>query len=138
MASPNEIPGSNSPQMAGCHHALVQRLFVMLDKADDLLSTGDVMLDGWPAAREWHAEYEKLSAPSAAPPIPSADSGTVNPKEGDAVPWEDPDTKYCEICESCAWLPHLDPGKWSCAQCGHILSLNDKGLATQPAQTTPE
>jgi len=43
----------------------------MLDKADDLLSTGDVLLDGWPAAREWHAEYEKLSALAEKPsPVP--------------------------------------------------------------------
>ena len=52
-------------------HRLVQRLLSMLDKADDLLSTGDVLLDGWPAAREWHAEYEKLSALAEKPsPVP--------------------------------------------------------------------
>jgi hypothetical protein len=45
---------------------IVQRLLTLLDKADGLLSNGDLMLDGWPAAREWHAEYLELLEPAKA------------------------------------------------------------------------
>ena len=65
---------------------LVQRLLVLLDMADDLLSTRDVLLDGWPAAREWHAEYETLplgeermsEAQRSSPSSPGGDSSLLN------------------------------------------------------------
>jgi hypothetical protein len=44
----------------------IQPLLELLDKADDLLATGYVILNGWEAAEAWHAQYEKLppSSPS--------------------------------------------------------------------------
>lgn len=31
----------------------------LLDRADDLLSRANIMLDGWPQALKWHREYER-------------------------------------------------------------------------------